>query len=192
MNRLTRAAIAGAALSLSTGALADWSIDNSRSQVNLVSTKKVSIAENFHFDTVSGSLSDSGKLEVVIDLNSISTGVDIRNQRIKQNLFQTGLFASATFSAALTPKTLNTLKQGGLVQTQVVGMLDFHGVKSQLTIAVDVMANGDTLLASTRKPVLINGGQFGLEGGFANLSQVMGGIDISRSVPVSFNLVLSR
>jgi polyisoprenoid-binding protein YceI len=195
MNKLKSGALAlliGSSLSLSNPLLAGWVVDTERSQLNLVSTKKGNINEIFYIRGIKGSFTDNGIIELAIDLSSINTQVDIRNQRIKEHVFEVNKFASAKFTTALKSSALELVNTGGLLQTTLTGTLDLHGVKQELDIVVDIVSDGKSLLANTRQPVLIKGADFGFDNGFNKLSELMGGISISRSIPVSFSLVLTR
>jgi polyisoprenoid-binding protein YceI len=175
---------------LSLTAQADWQLDNTQSSLNFISVKNVNAAEVFHITQLQGSLSDTGALEINLDLDSIKTQVDIRDERMREHLFDTGKFKMATLSAQLTPETLNAIKQGGVLNTSITGMLDFHGLQQPITADVTLLSDGKTVLASTTQPIIIKAADFGLDTGIEKLRELAGLSNIGHSVPVSFNLVL--
>ena len=65
---------------LSLGARADWLLNNHRSELTFVSTKAIDIAEVHRFDSLAGRIEDNGKAVVTIDLASVDTGIDIRDE----------------------------------------------------------------------------------------------------------------
>ncbi|WP_051221592.1 hypothetical protein [Neptunomonas japonica] len=65
----------------SMSAQADWQLDNSQSSLSFISVKKVNAAEIFQITKLQGSLSDTGALEIKLDLDSIKTQIDIRDTR---------------------------------------------------------------------------------------------------------------
>ena len=175
---------------ISMNAQADWQLDNSQSSLSLVSVKKVNAAEVFQITKLQGSLSDKGALEVKLDLDSIKTQVDIRDTRLREQLFDTANFKIATLSAQLSSETLQAIKQGGVLSTSVDGLLDFHGFEQSITANVTVMSDGKTIMASTQQPIIIKAADFGLDTGIEKLRELAGLPSIGHSIPVSFNLVL--
>ena len=71
---------------LSPLAFADWQIGPG-SQVQFVSIKNNTVGEVSHFETLSGSVTDAGDVEVRVVLDSVETNVGIRNERMKTMLF---------------------------------------------------------------------------------------------------------
>ncbi|SIS90246.1 YceI family protein [Neptunomonas antarctica] len=175
---------------LSLTAQADWQLDNTQSSLNFISVKNINAAEVFHITQLQGSLSDSGALEIKLDLDSIKTQIDIRDERLREHLFDTAKFKMATLSTQLSAETLSVIKQGGVLNTSIEGMLDFHGLQQPIMADVTLLSDGTTVLASTTQPIIIKAADFGLGGGIEKLRELAGLSNIGHSVPVSFNLVL--
>ena len=182
------ATVFGSLLSLT--AQADWQLDNTQSSLNFISVKNVNAAEVFHVTQLQGSLNNNGELEIKLDLDSIKTQVDIRDDRLKEYLFDTKNFKVATLSAQLPAEILDTIKQGGVLNTSITGMLDFHGFQKAITANVTLLSDGETILASTQQPIIIQAADFGLDTGIEKLRELAKLSNIGHSVPVSFNLVL--
>jgi polyisoprenoid-binding protein YceI len=97
----TRFALACAAAALlAQPALADWQV-GSGSQVRFVSIKNNTIGEVSHFETLAGSVTDAGEVEVRVALDSVETNIGIRNERMKKMLFEVGLYPEAVITAQL-------------------------------------------------------------------------------------------
>lgn len=175
---------------ISLTAQADWQLDNAQSSLNFISVKNVNAVEVFHITQLQGSLSDTGALEITLDLDSIKTQVDIRDERMREHLFDTDKFKVATLTAQLTNETLNTIKQGGVLNSSVAGLLNFHGLERPITANITLMSDGKTILASSQQPVIIQATDFGLDSGIEKLRELAGLANIGHSIPVSFNLVL--
>lgn len=175
---------------LSLSAQADWHVDNSQSSLSFISVKKVNAAEIFQITKLQGSLSDTGALKVKLDLDSIKTQVDIRDIRLREHLFDTTNFKVATIEAQLSTEILGAVKQGGILNASVDGVLDFHGFKKPITANITMMSDGKTILASTQQPIIIKAADFGLDTGIEKLRELAGLSNIGHSIPVSFNLVL--
>ena len=74
-------------------------LDSENSVLNIISTKKGTFAEIHSFSGLTGTLSDNGSVEVSVPLASINTGIGIRDQRMREFLFNTDVFPAATFTA---------------------------------------------------------------------------------------------
>src|SRR5690606_19855903 len=91
---------------------ADWQLNNDQSQLNFISTKKQNIAEIHHFGSLSGQLTETGAFTLNIDLDSVDTGVEIRDTRMKELLFNVMDFPTAELTAQVKPALINDLAVG--------------------------------------------------------------------------------
>ena len=60
----------------------------STSSVSYVSIKNNVVAENNRFTSVTGKITSKGEAALSIDLSSVETQVDIRNQRMREIFFE--------------------------------------------------------------------------------------------------------
>ncbi|NDW21305.1 YceI family protein [Alteromonas hispanica] len=173
-------------------AAADWTIDGDTSALHFLSTKNSQVTEVHKFDSFKGNLSDSGKLNVEVDLSSVNTAIDIRNKRMQEMLFNVSKYATANFEATLTD-TMMKLNAGDVVNGKVDGILTLHGQAVPTTFAVTVsQVDEDTLTVSTSAPTLIKAESFGLAKGVAALQEIAGLKSITTTVPVTFSVTLKR
>jgi polyisoprenoid-binding protein YceI len=173
-------------------AAADWTIDGDTSALHFLSTKNSQVTEVHKFDSFNGNLSDSGKLNVEVDLSSVNTAIDIRNKRMQEMLFNVSKYATAIFEATLTD-TMMKLNAGDVVNGKVDGILTLHGQAVPTTFAVTVsQVDEDTLTVSTSAPTLIKAESFGLAKGVAALQEIAGLKSITTTVPVTFSVTLKR
>ena len=174
---------------LTQPALADWTLDNERSIVNFISIKNASIGEVHRFRSLAGSISDEGAVRLVIDLDSVETLIPIRNQRMRELLFETVRFPSATLEASV-PAALTQLEAGERRIARIDVALELHG--SSRDYAVEVLVSrgaDDSLEVALREPLILRAADFGLEAGVGILQEVAGLKSISTAVPVSAQLV---
>lgn len=172
-------------------ATADWSVQNEQSSVHFISTKKEHISEIHHFTQVSGGLKDNGQFHLAIDLASVETGIDIRNTRMRKQLFKVGSFPTADIKAAL-PKNVMQLKAGQSIQVELAAHLTLMQITSPLSLHIQINKTQDNkYVASSIQPVLISATSFGLQDGVETLQKLAGLPSIGLTVPVSFNLVLN-
>lgn len=180
---------------LSMNAYAGWQLKADDSSVHFISVKKEHVAETHHFKHIEGSINDAGNFSIKIDLASVETGIDIRNQRMQNMLFDVANFKHAEISADLSALLASKLKKGKPTQfnTKQAAKLSLHGQSKQITIELLVSYDGKSqLTASVTKPILIKAKDFGLEEGIAALQKIAGLPGITKTVPVSANLVFIK
>jgi polyisoprenoid-binding protein YceI len=128
--------------------------------------------------------------ELTISLDSVETLIEIRNERMREMLFETVTFPTATAGATVAPELIATLADGGTVVTDVTFTLALHGVEKPFTVPVVITGEkGGAIQLFTPAPVIVNAADFGLEAGVAALQKVAGLQAISTAVPVTVHLV---
>ena len=184
----TRFALAcAAAATLSPLAQADWQV-GSGSQMQFVSIKNNMIGEVSHFETLAGTVTDAGEVEVRVALDSVETNIGIRNERMKNMLFEVGLYPEAVITAKLDTGSMAALSSGGL--TNMALQIDLHGQSVTKDVQLNVAVTDQGVTATTTQPILLTAAEFGLEGGVAALQAVAGLNAISRVIPVTVALQL--
>lgn len=193
-NKGRRVALAAAAMLLAaSSSWAQWELDNSRSELNFVSIKNASVAETHRFGSLVGFITEAGKVQVNINLDSVDTQIDIRNERMREYLFQTVDFPTAAVTASVDPEVLNSAARGGTLTTDVAVQLSLHGLQQTLSVPVVVVGAADGgLRVVTARPVTVRASDFALDGGIARLQELAGLASISTAVPVTLNLVFVR
>lgn len=174
---------------LSLPALADWQLVNDASKLEFISTKKAAIAEVHSFKKLSGSVSETGEINFVIDLTSVETNIPIRNERMNKFLFETEQFATATFTSKIDINVLTGLAAGEEKSLSLAGQLSLHGVEQTVKTEVLVVkkAGGEVLVVNT-SPIIVNAGDYNLIDGVNKLKELAKLPSISLAVPVSFQL----
>lgn len=174
-------------------ASADWVLDNDASRISYVTTKANVAAEVNHFRQLSGEIGADGSATLTIDLNSVDTAVEIRDGRMREILFETEQFPTATIIAKIDPALLDTGAPGSLSVVVAEAIVNLRGMDVSVTFEATVARlDDDNLLVTATKPVIVNAAQFGLLGGIEKLREIAGLPSISPAVPVSFVLKWSR
>jgi polyisoprenoid-binding protein YceI len=169
---------------------AQWELDNGKSVVNFVSIKNDTVAEIHSFTSLVGYIAIDGKVQLGIDLDSVETLVPIRNERMRELLFDTAKFPAANISAQVDPVLLAAAVSGGVVSADLPVTLSLHGIELALTVPVVVVGEGDRRLrVLTARPVMVNAADFGLGAGVTALREIAGLKAISAAVPVTLQLV---
>ena len=171
--------------------LADWRL-TAASKVGYVSIKNNAIAEHNYFSGVTGSLNKKGQLKVSIDLSTVETQVDIRNQRMRDLFFEVTQYPEAVVTAQLDMQELAQVESGAPLEIVKPFTLSLHGVESTAEAHLRIISVGGRAWVSTVQPILISAADFGLEGGVAALRKIAGLEAIAAVVPVSVNLKLAK
>lgn len=171
-------------------AFADWVLDRQLSSLSFLSTKNQNVSERHTFKEMTGGLSADGVAKLAISLKSVETGVPIRNDRMKELLFQIDRFPEAVVELNFEMNQLNSLKPGYLVDLPVTAKLKLHGVEQALeaTLRVIRLANNQVSVA-TVEPIILNTDKFGLQAGIEKLREIVNLQSISSAVPVTLSLV---
>jgi len=168
---------------------ADWVLNSDASTLSFISTKAVNIAEVHSFAMLEGTVDSDGAVRISIDLASVDTGIEIRDDRMQEMLFESGTYSRATLTAMADTAMLNSLAVGESQSDAIEGQLALHGQTMPLTFEVVVTRTSESgILVASRKPVVVNAPLFGLEEGVERLREVAGLPSISMAVPVSFVL----
>jgi hypothetical protein len=122
-------------------------------------------------------------------LGSVDTGIEIRDDRMRDMLFDTGHYENATLVADVDLERLDELGLGQSMELTIEGILSLHGESATLNIEVIVARlSSSTLLVTSKRLVVVNALAFKLAEGVEALRKIAGLPSISLAVPVSFVL----
>ena len=170
-----------------------WQLDNAQSQLSFVSTKAVDVSEVHRFSELSGAVAEDGAAEITIELASIDSLIAVRDERMRQMLFETELFPRATVTAQLDIGKYTAMQAGDSLVTTEQLLLDLHGVSAG--VSAEVLAtkvSAERFVVASLRPVIVNAAAFELAAGVEQLREVAGLPSIGGSVPVSFVLTFTR
>lgn len=175
-----------------SAAQAHWSLDNEASSLSFVTVKAEHVAEAHSFDRLSGTIGDNGDVEITIELASVNTMIQIRNERMQEMLFETNMFPEATISGSIDRDALTDMDAGASTARQIDFELSLHGQSVALAADVQITRTGEGVVVSTLKPIIVMSDAFKLTAGVEKLREVAGLPSISRAVPVSFTVVFEQ
>ena len=169
-----------------------WTLDEAVSTLRFQSVKNETKVEVSSFATLSGEIAQDGKATVRVALDSIDTGVDLRNVRMRFLFFETFQFPEATVSSTIEPEVIEDLPVRRRKLMSVPYTLDLHGVEkdAQAEVAVTLLSDDAVSVASTT-PISVGAQEFGLALGVTKLEEAAG-VDIIPSATVSFDFVFTR
>ena len=169
-----------------------WALQPEKSSLTFLSTKKGTVTEVHRFNELSGSIAPDGTATVTVGLESVQTGIDIRDVRMRFLLFQVDTYEQATITAQIDPPAVAAVWDDMKITTEIPFMLNLHGVEKELTIPVNISRLGQNMVSvSSAQPFIVDAADFALEGGIAQLSEAVGNIGISTAVPVDFDLTFA-
>ncbi|RDE25021.1 YceI family protein [Motiliproteus coralliicola] len=179
--------------SFTTLSYADWTLNLDDSSFSFASIKKNHAYEVHTFNRYEGRISDAGEAELTLDLASVQTGIEIRDQRMQSMLFDTPKFPAASYRVKVDPTQLKALKPGQRLAINAEGSLSIFGIEKPLPAALNVFKLGDNRLqVNTARPIALKAQDYGLDGGIEALRKIANLPVISLTVPVNFSLVFDQ
>ena len=167
-----------------------YSLNNSLSSIHFVSTKKVHLLETHTFTDISAQISAEGAASLSINLASVESNIDIRNQRMREHLFEVDTFATAQVTLPVDLAQIASMTVAGSQVLSISPNLDLHGVSATLETDVRITKLSDSrFMVQNLNPIIIQAADFDLTAGIEMLRQLAGLDVISYSVPVNFTLV---
>ena len=178
---------------LSITTQAAWQLDNANSQLNFVSIKANDVGEVSIFQRLEGTVSDEGQATLKVDLTSVNTNVQTRDERMQEFLFEVEKFPHAELTAQLDMAKIEALKVGEKLVQPLEAKLELHGSTKELESQVVVVRLAeDNLLVISQAPIILNTADFELVDGVKKLAELAKLDLISNAVPVNFMLTFSK
>lgn len=172
---------------------ADWLVDGAGSYLGFASVKNDNIGENHHFTSLSGGISDEGQVSVIVALASIETLIPLRNDRMRELLFDVANFPLAVVTAQVDMDDYTSLAVGEHLTARIEVAIALHGAtvrKNALTKVV--RTSGTSFEVNSLGPLLVHASEFKLSGGVEALREIAGLESIDLMVPITFNLSLKE
>ncbi len=169
-----------------------WKLDGEASELQFLSVKKNSVAENSGFAALSGVITPNGAAEIRVQMDSVDTKIDLRNVRMRFLFFETFNYPEAVITAQLPAADLIDLHQ---VRHKIIDLpyrLALHGVEKDGTAQVAItLVDNDRVAVANTTPIAIALTDFNLEEGRAKLEEAAG-VDILPFGFISFGFVFDR
>ena len=176
----------------SANAQANWTLDPANSTITYQSVKKNTIVETNKIRNISGTLTSDGAAKVTFDLNSVDTGVDLRNVRMRFLFFETYKYPSAELTAKVDPAAFADLATKRRMKAVLPFRLNLHGVDKDLQANVVVTMISDNMVSvASEAPVAVHVEDFGLLPNVDKLQQAANVTNIVPTASVSFDFVFT-
>lgn len=172
---------------------ADWMLDGQKSRLSFGSIKKNSIGESNHFQSLQGRITENGRISLMIKLSRVETWVDIRNERMKEFLFQVADFPMAILTGQVDMAQFEAMKIGDQQPFEVAFDLDLHGEKQTIEAELVILRlSENSVLVIPDEIIFLDLEKFNLLSGVKKLQELAKLPSISSTVPVSFHLTFTR
>lgn len=166
-----------------------WQLDSARSGLSFVSIKVGDLPEAHRFGVLTGGVDASGAATVDIQLDSVDTGIEIRDERMREHVFQLDSYPIATVTAQIDVAEVTTLPPGDQLNRSLPVTLSLSGIEVEVRAQVTVLRMDNAeVVVTAREPILLNVDALGLSDGVEVLRGLAGLPSISKAVPVDFQL----
>jgi outer membrane protein OmpA-like peptidoglycan-associated protein len=175
-------------------AIADpaWILDPANSTLTYQSVKKNTIVETNTIRNISGRIEPDGNAKVQFDLDSVDTGIDLRNVRMRFLFFETYSFPIATATLKLDPAQFADLAKVRRMTVPLTFTLNLHGVDKELkSDAIVTMLTEGSVSVASKAPIAVHVEDFGL---LPNIDKLQQAANVSSIVPtasVSYDFVFN-
>jgi len=185
---LALALLTGASLS----AQANWYLDGESSRLSFISTKNANISEVQRFLVLHGKVDSKGVAEVEIEMDSVNSGIPLRDERMRKELFEIKTFPEALITAQIDLRPINDLAPGAQLELRLPVTVNLHGKQHPYNAELLATRLDDRRFqVVTLEPLVINAEDFDLAPGLENLRKLAGLSAISLSVPVGAVLIFT-
>lgn len=168
-----------------------WKIEPENSSIAFASIKNDAIGETHHFNDLSGSVDANGNVSVDIDLASVETYIDIRNERMREFVFNN--VPSAKLTAEVEMQDLVELEVGSSTTTDAFGTLSLLGTEVDVDAVLFVTRlSEDKVMVSTDGMAMLNIADAGISDGIDKLQEIAGLDSITRVSPITMRLFLTN
>ena len=116
----------------------------------------------------------------------------LRDQRMRELLFETGTHPTARIQVAVPTALLNSLSAGQSTQADITARVNLHGVEKSFTTRVSIQRlTNSRVLVQSMAPVIAKAADFGMVDGVERLRAIVNLVSISSAVAVDFSFAFN-
>ena len=139
---------------------------------------------------MSGGITDDGTATLAIDLATVNTTIEVRDQRMRDIVFQVAEYPSADITVKIDAAALEAMAPGALNVGSYTATVHLHGLSAEYAADLQVIKlDADSILVNLAKPLLVGAISFGLAEGVEELRNLAGLPSINPNIVVDFTLV---
>lgn len=169
-----------------------WKLNNQASSLSFITTKNASKTEIQTFNQLQGKISGT-QVSLVVNISSVDTGIEIRDERLKKMFFNIAKFPVATVTLDLKKSDLSALKPGQRKLLKLNAEVTLLDTTQTIPVEMQVIALAkNELLVVSQQPIIIDLKSFYLLKGVNKLREIAKLQSINSAVPVTFSLLFSH
>lgn len=173
-------------------AQAAWYLDYESSRLHFISSHEAGGAQSNRFLVLHGGVDVNGQASLRIELDSVQSGVPLRDERLRELLFDTARFPEASVDARLDLGPILGLANGAQLEMSLPLHLELHGRRRAYRADVLVTRLDERRFqVVTLAPLILALADFDLLPGAERLRRLAGLRSIGLSVPVGAVLIFA-
>ena len=179
-------------LGVSLSAQASWYLDGESSRLSFITTQNANVANKHRFLVLHGKVDRKGHAQLRIEMDSVNSAVPLRDERMRDQLFDFKHFPEAQITAQINLQPINELAPGAQVELRLPVTVSLRG--KQHTYEAELLAtrlDERRFQVVTLEPLMLQAEDFGLQPELETLRKLAGLSAISFSVPVSAVLIFT-
>ncbi|NWD73206.1 YceI family protein [Pseudomonas gingeri] len=177
---------------LALPAQANWYLDNESSRLSFITTHNADISEVHRFLTLHGKIDRQGVATLEVELESVSTGIPLRDERLRRDLFEIKTWPEAQVVAQINVQPISDLAPGAQLELRLPLLVKLRGKEHSYNAELLATRLDDRRFqVVTLEPLVLHAEDFDLLPGLATLRKAAGLSAISLSVPVGAVLIFA-
>ena len=180
-------------LMFSNSALADWVLDSNSSNLSYGTIKNGFIGESNTFKNISGNISDAGQVDIDIDLSSVDTKIELRDQRMRDIVFKVAENASAKLTGNIDLASYNDQQIGMSRVIEATIGIELVGQKVDYDVMLNVTrVSENKVMVTPHGVIFLDIEDFELADAIETLRGLAGLDTIETVAPMSFYLTFEK
>jgi hypothetical protein len=160
--------------------------------LSFISGKNGDTAEVHRFLVLHGTVDRKGLAALRIEMDSVSSGIPLRDERMRDDLFEVERFAEASVKAQIDLRPINDLANGAQIELRLPLTVSLHGRShSYNALLLATRLDERRFQVVTLEPLILNANDFGLLPGLESLRKFAKLKSINPTVPVNAVLIFN-
>jgi len=177
---------------VTTTHMGQWVLNNKASTLNFITTKNASKTEIQTFNKLQGKISGT-KVTLTVDLSSVDTGIEIRDERLRELFFKVAKYPTATVTLDIKKNDIYPMKPGQIKTLQLDAEITIQGVEQTMPVQLQVVElEKNQRLVFSSEPIIVDLKNFYLLKGVNQLREIAKLKSINTQIPVTFSLLFTK
>ena len=169
-----------------------WVLNNKASTLNFITTMNASKTEVLTFKKLQGKIAGT-KVTLSVDLSSVDTGIEIRDERLRELFFNIAKFPTATVTLDIKKSDIYPMKPGQIKTLALDAEITIQGIEQTMPVQLQVVElEKNQRLVFSSLPVIVDLKNFNLLKGVNALREIANLKSINTAVPITFSLLFTK